>query len=217
MPYFNRQELLNKSLEAYEVLYGDDVEICICDDGSIPPVIAEEAHIEYLPQKDYALNPCVPINRAVALATNDVIVLTNPEILHTAPILYEMQRELVDESSYVTASCKAEDNRWLAHSSVEQFGHGRGHMPKGAQFHFCAMFHKALWDKTGGFDEDYREGQAFDDNDWLFRLQKAEATFIHRDDLIVYHTHTGTRWPAGGWIRNKCLLEEKWSLETWKI
>ncbi len=210
MPYYNRQAYLDRALAAYREHYGE-IEINICDDGSDPPVLAPGCRVIHLPGKKEALNPCVPINRAVSIALQDVIVLTNPEMVHTFPILDEMRRTLDDlgERAYVTASCK-QGETWLAHSSIGGGESGRGPMPEGGQFHFCAMFHRSLWDKAGGFDEDYREGQAFDDNDWLWRLEDAGAIFAHRDDLIVQHFHTGTKWPAGGWHRNRDLLVAKW-------
>ncbi len=212
MPYYERQELLDRSLEAYRALYGTIVDINICDDGSETPVHAPGCRVHYLPAKKGALNPCVPINMAVRMAMSDVIVLTNPEILHTTPILQSMFDQLLElgNMGYITASCKAEDGRWLAHSSIKEGEAGRGYMPDGWQFHFCAMFHRHLWERTGGFDEDYRPGQAFDDNDWLWRLHRAGADYHHRDDLVVEHTHTGTRWPPGGWQRNHILFTRKW-------
>ena len=212
MPYFNRQAMLDRSLEAYRRLY-DDLEICVCDDGSDEPVSAPGCKVVTLPHKDHALNPCVPINRAIGLATRDVIVLTNPEILHTFPIFDEMAESLreLGPLGYVTAACQAENNQWLAHSSCAEGDAGRGPMPTGGQFHFCAMFTRELWEKTGGFDEDYRDGHCFDDNDWLWRLHKAGAKFLSRDDLVVQHYHTGCKWPAGGWQRNAHLLTVKWA------
>lgn len=211
MPYYQRQALLDQSLAAYRAHYGD-IEISICDDGSPDPVKAPGCVVTTLPRKLGALNPCVPINRAVEAASGDVLVLTNPEIEHRTPILDAMLEDLeaLGPKGYVTASCYDDRGIWIAHSSIKPFENGRGYMPAGSQFHFCAMFYRSLWDEAGGFDEDYREGSHFDDNDWLMRLERAEAKFKHRDDLITYHHPTGTSWPEGGWQRNAVLFARKW-------
>ena len=214
MPYWNRQELLNVSLAAYRELY-PGIEVSIADDGSTPAVVADGCVVTRLPTKDHALNPCVPINAAVNASSGDIIVLTNPEILHTENIFDEMLSSLESDRDYVTASCVG-GSGWLAHSSIKPLVNGRGPMPEGSQFHFCAMFYRSLWDAAGGFDEEYRAGQAFDDNDWLWRLEDAGAVFKHRDDLVVRHAHTGTKWPAGGWFTNGVLHEMKWG-HKWKM
>lgn len=211
MPYFNRRELLSRTLASFDRLY-DDIEVSICDDGSKEAPLAPGCIVTTLERKDHALNPCVPINTAVNASHGDIIVLTNPENEHRDDVLSPMLEELnrIGPDGYVTASCKNPDGRWLAHSTIEGATPLRGPMPDGAQFHFCAMLHRELWDRAGGFDEDYRPGQAFDDNDWLWRLEAAGAQFSHLDSCIVYHTPTGTKWPAGGWQRNAALLTAKW-------
>lgn len=211
MPYYMRQDALDRSLTSLRKHYEDgQYEIVICDDGSPIPVRAPACVVTSLPIKDHALNPCVPMNRAVARSSGDVIVLTSPEIEHPTPVLDAMARDL-GPLDYVIAACLDASGAWLCASHVRGGVNGRGSMPPGAGFHFCAMLRRWLFDLAGGFDEDYRQGQAFDDNDWLFRLQRAGARFRMRDDLVVTH-HSTTRpaWPAGGWERNRRLFELKW-------
>lgn len=212
MPYFDRQDKLDRSLSAYRSLY-PNIEINICDDGSRKPVYGVDCRVHFLPKKDHALNPCVPINRAVAMASSDIIVLTNPEIEHIDDVLSPMLNTLnaIGPLGYVTASCLGDRNQgWLAHSSIKPLENGRGAMPANSQFHFCAMFHKSLWDLAGGFDEEYRAGSHFDDNDWLWRLDAVGAKFVHLDDLVVHHYNTATQWPKGGWQINHDLHKSKW-------
>jgi len=213
MPYWDRQTQLDSSLDLYRALYPDvDLEVSIADDGSQTPVYATGCLITFLPKKAAALNPCVPINVAVKASHGDVIVLTNPEVHHRDQILQEMHAELrrAGTRGYVTASCRNDSGEWLAHSTIKGGEEGRGPFPHGSQFHFCAMLYRSLWYRAGGFDEDYRDGQAFDDNDWLWRLDDAGAQFCHRDDLIVHHEKSHTSWPKGGWHRNAALLRSKW-------
>ena len=207
MPYYQRQATLDKSLEAYWRLYGD-IEISICDDGSPDPVLAPGCIVYSLPKKDYPLNPCVPINIAVRQSTGDVVVITNPEILHETPVLFRMQRLLETDMDYVTASCWDRDRKdWLAGPRTQYGAKGREPVPPGGHFHFCAMMKRSLFEKAGGFDTDYRRGRGCDDNDWLWRLHSVGARFVHCDET-VYHTKTADAWR--GLKSNADLLRKKW-------
>ncbi len=214
MPYYMRQDLLDMSLGSLHQHYaGMNLEVVICDDGSPVPVVAPGCRVVYLPVKHHALNPCVPINQAVAMALGEITVLTNPEIEHRAPVLQEMARDLGPDD-YMIAACRdVASGFWLCGSHVRGGENGRGPIPLGAGFHFCTMLHRDLFYLAGGFDEAYRDGHCFDDNDWLYRLQRAGARFRMRDDLVVWH-HQGTRcaWPEGGHERNRRRFEAVWGM-----
>lgn len=212
MPYYMRQGELDRSLRSLRVCYPAlDFELVICDDGSPVSVYAPGCWVVRLPLKGHALNPCVPMNRAVAEATGEIIVLTGPEIEHRTPVLGAMA-DGIGPDDYVIAACRDADGQWLCASSVTPGTDGRGAMPAGSGFHFCAMLHRSLFNRAGGFDEDYRDGQAFDDNDWLFRLERAGARFRLRDDLVVWHHRVSCAWPVGGHERNRRLFEAKWGI-----
>ena len=208
MPYYDRQLLLDRSMAAYHELYHDlDLDFFICDDGSPKPVIAHGCTIITLPEKDYALNPCVPINRAINASKSDVIVLTNPEVWHKEPILKQMRELLVHQNDYVMARCwDIEREMWVADDSVDYSTDGRLPVPEGAHFHFCTMFHRSLWEVAGGFDESYRHGQACDDNDWLWRLHEVGANF-KLCDAVVYHHKSKVQWKLP---HNKTMFLRKW-------
>ncbi len=146
---------------------------------------------------------------AVEMATHNIIVLTNPEIEHREPVLLEMLELLNEPNDYVVARCWDDELGWLADQSVDYSTAGRLPVPPGAHFHFCAMFNRELWEKAGGFDEDYRFGQACEDNDWLWRLWESGANFKLIDGE-VRHVSTHTQWPEGAWQRNKELFYRKW-------
>jgi len=211
MPYWKRPEELKRTLESYEQY--KDIEIIVVDDGSWD---TEDFTIR-LPKKDNALNPCVPINRGVEIASGEVIVLTGPEVTHRKPVLDKMKEELerTGPKGYVIAATwSIQYKRWNCHSAVNHHIPGGWPVPPGSGFHFCTMMYKNFFNEVGGFDEDYREGQAFDDNDFLWRLHKHNAIFKMRDDLIVDHYPTKTIWPEGGWERNRKIFESKWKLSA---
>jgi glycosyltransferase involved in cell wall biosynthesis len=221
LPYWKRAEVARKCLALYAKHYGGwlDFEVVLVDDGSHDFECDEYPWltIERLPKKDGPKNPCVPINRGVAASVGDVIVLSGPDILHNSPVLVQMYMQLreLGENGYVLAACWYErEKQWHCHSHITADGwHQNTRQPKGSGFHFCAMFNRTLWDRAGGFDEDYRDGAYFDDPDWVNRVARAGAVFKIRDDLVVEHTRDDgayTDWPGGAADRNKALFMQKW-------
>jgi GT2 family glycosyltransferase len=149
------------------------------------------------------------MNVAVRASTADIVVLTNPEIEHTSAVLVKMIGLLDSPDTYVTASCfEPERQLWLAGPKTMYGKNGRQPVPEGSHFHFCAMLHRSLFERAGGFDEDYRTGQGCDDNDWLWRLNSIGAKFVHCDDSVT-HYRTRHRW-TGTTQRNASILRKKW-------
>lgn len=201
MPYWKRREQLEASLRILYKFY-PDFEVIVVDDGSGDDL---DYDVIRLPLKKEPKNPCVPINVGVDAATSEIIVLTGPEMLHRAPILYEMTKELTSEKSYITAAAWCPDtNIWHCHSSINRNKTGLD-----AGYHFCSMIFRKFFIEIGGFDERYREGVAYDDDDFLMKLHSNGAEFVMRDDLIVDHPQSHTQWPGKHEI-NKTLFRRKW-------
>lgn len=207
MPYWQRQGELDRSLAAYRRLY-KGIEISVCDDGSPEPVDAPGCVVTRLPAKTIGLNACVPMNAAVRASSGDVVVLTNPEIEHREDVLAGMLALLEHADDYVTVSCRDVDGTWLAGPEVDYSKHGRLPVPPGSHFHFCAMLTRELFDRVGGFDEDYRFGRACEDNDWLWSLEDAGARFRLAPG-VVWHYRTPHRY-EGTQASNKARLVAKW-------
>ena len=222
MPYWNRMEHLKKSLESlWELYYKLDFELIIIDDGTSTVLQTLQAEhfptymkVVELPKTTVALNPCVPINRGVEVAQGDIIVLTNPEIIHREPILFDMKKALksLGAKGYVIAATwGVNHNKWLSHSSIKVGQNGRGKMPPESDLHFCTMMYKSFFLELEGFHEEYRDGQGYEDNDFLWKLHSSGAKFLIRDDLIVDHYSTPIQWPLGGLIKNRMLFEKRWN------
>lgn len=219
MPYWRRPEALAQNLERYRSLYRYlDYEIVVVDDGSwdMLPIGGLPLWVNVLPRKDHALNPCTAFNDGAAIASGEFIVLTNPEVVHRAPILAEMRETLTQlgPKGYVAAACwSPEQEWWFCHSRLGPAPEkvGRAPMPEGAGLHFCSMLHRTLYDEIGGFTEDYRGGQGYEDNDFLWKLQAVGARFSIRDDLVTDHRPCPrSHWPAGGAARNRAIFEARW-------
>ena len=223
MPYWRRQDILALNLSAYRDLYPhEDIEIVVVDDGSPEPAEIFGAYpwpvnVVRLPAKEIALNPCVAFNAGVAASCGEIVVLTNPEVIHRAPILGAMARELerMGPRGYVSAACWGVKNGWwYCHSTdmPRDADVGRAAMPKGAGLHFCSMLTRKFYDEIGGFSEEYRDGQGYEDNDLLWKLKIAGARFKICDDLVTDHYDAPrTQWPAGGAARNRAIFEARWA------
>lgn len=223
LPYWDRQEAANKALNRLEDNYFNlkkDLEVIIVDDGnSIPFVMPENllnACVIRMPRKTEPKSCISAWNEGVRQARGDVIVLSCIEILHEEPILNDMLIQLEDLGSngYVLAAAWCpEGNEWHCHSSKPV-----PDCPPGSGISFCGMLYKELFNRAGGFDEDYREGAGYEDRDFILRLHKAGARFCIRDDLVVIHPKTGAsiNWGKEKFDRNLALYQSKWPKQAKK-
>lgn len=204
LPYWNRQRAADKALALIAKHY-PDVEVIVVDDGSQPPFVSPgNVTVVTMPQKKEAKANCTVMNYGVAAASNDFIALSSVEMLHVEPVLHQMREELEkgDSNTYVSAAvwC-AFQNKWHSHSSLNK-----------PPLHFMTMLRRNLWDRAGGFDEEYRDGMCFDDNDFVNRLLKVGMHYVYRDDLIVEHPRHGAKakYTLHQHERNKRIFKSKW-------
>ncbi len=220
VPYWNRPTEWAISKASYRKQYPDlDIEFSVCDDGSAQPLHDEpNQRVVSLSFKTNALNPCVPINRAVRNAKHDIIVLTNPETEHRERVLDKMLAALQEPNDYVMTGC-----RDTIHGAVYA-GPERDYrgclMPPNTHYHFCVMFRRELFERVGGFDEEYREGHGYDDNDWLWRLWNLGDVNFKYVPGTVWHVRglmQRSLWKGPLLRRNEELLRRKWGhLEEFK-
>lgn len=222
LPYWERPKALCDGLFSLSKHYRDDreirpdLEVIVVDDGS-PTLPARDVvgkggsgelgfavKLIELPIKQGPLNPCTPINRGVAESDGEFIVLTNPEITHRSPLLWEMRETIqkLGPKTYAHAAVWGlQSASWHTHSILNN------------AYHFLCMMHRSLWDEAGGFNEAYREGYCFDDPDWLQRTLKAGAKIVWLDHLIADHDQGGDakHWrPREEWNRNESLFHSLW-------
>lgn len=216
MPYWNRANLLRETLDSFEI-YGDlEFEVVIVDDGSPePPEIASHSFpvkLVSLPQKTDLKNPCLPWNLGVEKAKYDIIVLTHAEIRHEKPVFPFMMEELgnLGPKGYVLASCWGVDqSRWYCYPGYK--GPKADMIPDGAGLNFCAMLNRGFFEEIGGFDEIYRDGAGYEDNDFIWSVHKNGGNIVIRPDLVVSHYRTNVNWGKEGFAKNKRLFHDKWA------
>jgi len=96
LPYYNRKNYLQVTLDSFEYLYADrdDFQIVIVDDKSDEQHRVEnfvtkynELNIKVIRiENKKGINPCYPVNVGVRESDGDVILLSSPEIFHTCNI-----------------------------------------------------------------------------------------------------------------------------------
>src|SRR4051812_48020293 len=96
LPYWERQQATDDALCLMAKHYMDlDLEIIIVDNGSPvpydkPTLLPLDIQVIRLPFKTQPKNPCAPFNAGVRASRGKYIALSNPEILHTEPVLAQM-------------------------------------------------------------------------------------------------------------------------------
>jgi hypothetical protein len=234
-PYYKRSGHLHNTLISFLHHYSDrdDYEIVIAED--FKNMMNNHEHAELLKIierfKDHICiihinipvetwNPCIAFNCAAEAASGDFYLVTNPECFHLANVLEGLDEEFEkDPAVYVVCGCRNRigckffiesfdelggvDGVWFSHSEYK----------KGC-LHFCNAMSKRSWEKVGGFDEDYRDGIAYDDNDFINRVRRAQLKIVRRDDLLTIHIdHGAARIDP---VKRKKLAEVNWKVYSKK-
>lgn len=230
MPYYKRHEHLRVTLSSFVKYYSsrNDVEIIIGYDykniltkeydDAFRTVLAEfnnklNIKVFYDPNIS-SFNPAEMYNVCVSNASGKYIMLTNPEGYHTVDILSELDKENLDDK-YVVCSCMSVDWKitdenldvtevlWYQHSVYNNRG-----------YHFCSVISKHHYVSFGGFDNNFKFGIAYDDDDLRNSIMKYGLSFIYRDDLKTLHlNHESVSPPNVGELVeiNRQYFLKKWS------
>ena len=208
------RDIARRDMAGVEVIIVDDgstskheiSDVCRAFDLSIRIVRIEPEDKKIInPYSDTRLNPCIPFNLGFKLAIGQVIVLQNPECIYVGDVIGHI-RSNIGANKYLNYACysinfrntdritageepakvifpinnaipKANcDNAWYNHSKYNP-----------SLLHFCsAMTRDDLYD-LGGFDERYSNGLAYDDNDFLMRVQRKGTRIVQIDEPFVIH------------------------------
>ncbi len=204
MPYYNRPEI-RFAFDSFCKLYSDrdDIEIIIVEDTKNFNSVDMHERLDSIIDKykgslkiSLILDTCVSYNastrynRGVEKASGSIIMLTNPETPHTLDIFRELDK--IDFSNtYIVCACSAmnliEDKNNFFDSKFNFYLWYQHTQHRNANFHFCSAISKDNYNRIGGFDERYSKGIAFEDNNFVKRVEKSGLSIVTRDDLITYH------------------------------
>lgn len=215
MSFYNRQSQLNKTIESIKKSQIIDYEIIIIDDASTPPLKCPEAKIIRIePRQKWWSNPCIPYNIGFAAAQGNKIIIQNPECYHVGDVLAYVEENL-KSNIYITFACYAitaqettefelgkfpiiynypfrfsrERNGWYNHAVYSP-----------TKLHFCSAITKADLKTIGGFSETYARGVAYEDNDFVRKIQRRNMDIkIISDPYVIHQYHPPFSYNIPGW------------------
>ncbi len=193
------------------------------------------------------VNPCIPFNIGFKNVNTDIVILQNPECMHFGDII-EYTINNIKDNLYLNYGCYSVDNLITERISKINFNgnsinnsigklifplNNKGVLSDGTtawynhskyrphKLHFCSAIMKKDLDDLGGFDERYAKGIAFDDNDFLLRIQRKNINIEMIDKPFVIHQfHGNTAYPEKQQLvqRNAILYQNiKNTEKTYKV
>jgi dTDP-4-dehydrorhamnose reductase len=195
MAYINRYRQLQHTLNTISKSLYKNIEVVIVDDGSIQDQRLENLIYQYdfeitltriEPSDKKWVNPCIPYNIALSKATGDIIIIQNPEVCHVGDII-QYCRDNITDNKYLTFSVissggEVENEKIynykdiIPHWDVQQvftpqswYNHPTC---RNSQFHFLSCMTRNTLSQIGGFNENFRNGLSYDDDEFITRLRK---------------------------------------------
>ena len=101
-------------------------------------------------------------------------IINNHTNLSSKEIIDYLEKENLN---YPYHYCKG----WYNHPSLSL-------PPEARHLHFCSVIHRNNLDILMGFDENYKDGSWYDDNEFLFRVKKfLKCSFL--ESLVIHQFH----------------------------
>jgi len=187
MAYFNRKRQLYNTLKSIEKTAHTSFEVILIDDHSKEEERVEDIAVLFpflkvirvsAEEKTYSCS-CMAYNRGIAEADGDIIILQNPECSHFGDVLTYIDQHLT-ESNYLSVACFAPDytdnKGWYNHPIYRP-----------VYYHFCSAITRDNLKQLGGFDERYAQGLAYDDNEFVERINRLGLQKEIPNDIYVVH------------------------------
>jgi dTDP-4-dehydrorhamnose reductase len=219
MAYINRIEQLSHTLNTISKSIYKNIEVIIVDDGSVESERIEglidyyDFEIKLVTIKEIEknwVNPCIPYNIALSKSTGDIIIIQNPEVCHVGDIISycsEHANDLTYLTFSVISSASQEDNqkiynymktgKIIPHWDVKSVfnPHSWYNHPtcRNSQFHFLSCMTRNTLTKIGGFNEKFKDGLSYDDNEFVSRIRKVVKCKTLSPDIGfgIHLWHTG--------------------------
>lgn len=211
MAYHNRREQLLRTLSSILLTKYDlnKLQIIIVDDCSNSENMLDDI-VNLYPSLNIKLIKinvndkkwvcsCIPFN----IGFNDIkynkVIIQNPESYHNGDILSDVNRRLTDDN-YLTYSCYSlseseycnNDYNNIQYTDIKPkyacssgwYNHSK-YNPK--YYHFLSSITTKNLFKINGFDEDYKDGIGFDDNEILHRIKLLGLGIEIVDQPFIFH------------------------------
>lgn len=223
MPYYNRHIQLVETLQSFQQYKRDDFEVILIeDDKNVQNAVYHQLllkiihqfntiKITHLRHLEASISPVTMFNMAAKVAKGQYLILTSPECRHEVDILSGLDIEFDNNiKSYVICACQSLNKNDSFHMWYQHSIH------RNAKYHFCSAISRSSYFLIGGFDEQYKDGYCFDDDDFRDTIKKEGIPFVERDDLFVSHqAHDKGYRPINWevlWNKNKKIYESKFGI-----
>lgn len=147
-------------------------------------------------------NPAKALNLGLAASKYDQIIITSPEVMPKTDVLAQLEG-LIGQNVICQVWDEDENNKVVA-SLVHQ-----GFRDENPAMYFLAMFNKKDLQSINGWDEDFLQGYAYEDNDFGARWNRAGLPFIVSEEIQgVHQYHPRSETIPGGTFTNFNLFQQ---------
>jgi hypothetical protein len=172
-------------------------------------------------EKGSRINSCVVYNKGFRHATGDIIIIQNPECYHVGDILGYVLTHL-EENKYFAFSCFSANTEeftkeMINSGNIFKYINDKNFLEKNGKacyfdnlnwfnhpyirpkgYHFCSAIHRKKLLEIGGFDERFKDGHCFDDDELLLSIRyilKLNVFNIPPENGFVIHQyHSRTQY-----------------------
>jgi len=208
--------------EKYEVIIVDD-NSTKCIENTVSKYF-NTMNIKYLKLKEINknhYNSCVPYNYGFSIASGENIIIQNAECLHYGDLLnvcenlQNLQNEYYVFSCYSLSKEKTYNLFKIEHGikyfedikqtlSFNSVGASRDHSDswynhpiyRNVNYHFCSIISRKNLKNINGFDEEYKYGFDYDDNEILHRIKLANIKvnpILEENCFVIHQFHENSR------------------------
>lgn len=216
-----------------------NVQVILVDDSTSDPinvdVLKEYPYtidfVRILPDKKIWGNPCVNYNIGFQFIEGGKVIIQNAEVCHVGNVIDYVHTSVNDNLYAVfdvktTTGLQFNDIVYSKPSmSTDIFSDKlvfneetwyQSAIHRNTKFHFLAATTRDTFNKIGGFSYDYTIGNAYDDNDFVLRIESLGIqidSLSHKDvkcgGIHLYHTPSGVAWGSKLPLNNIVFEEKK--------
>lgn len=243
MTYFNRKKLILNTLESLKKSSHDNFSVIVVDDGSDDSILLDgypfETRVIRIEKKDKSWLTHTPAqNIGVQIALNigaEILVLQNAEARHIGDVL-KYAEENITQSNYLSFACYSlsknnselpelddkiegiiNNNNIGAYDSEHDSWYNHP-LYRGTGYDFCAAITRENIIKLNGYDERYKDGYCYSDDDFVMRIKRLGLEILIPINPFVVHQWHGSSGNVPNYselvVKNRDLYGEIARTET---
>lgn len=200
MTTYNRAEQTKYTLSTISQSSFKNVQVIIIDDYTVDQfqdISRFGLHIDYVHIRNkFWVNPCVNYNIGFRFIKGKKVIIQNAEVCHINDCINAVATKLQPNQYMVfdVLALSAEQSETMRRSPVPNYyvvanysaTWYQHHNIRNKKYHFLAAMDINVLEKIGGFDPDYCCGTCYDDDDFVFKIEKEKVEIIN-----VISEHTG--------------------------